>query len=370
MINKILVSLFISMSCLNLFADSPDASVANNTVKQSVNVSNNATLGVSKLEIKKNAPQEYVVKKTDSVSKIATMYLKKLSLWPQFLGVSKLTATKLYPGDRLKMVSVANNQYMLVVALAGKKGNYYQRLSPEVRTVDLETQTPIPTARIKTMLLNPLVLDDTDVNNLPIVVGGDKVGGLYYTLGDSVYVKNYNGAIGDKVMVINKFRDLTDPDTNEKLGTEYRYNADGVMTQISTVSNLELTKVIYPVVPLDHVAPAVTIMPPEIIPQRSEYLLDGKIIAMYDSLTSTGENNSVVINKGIRDGVKVGTVFNITDGHSFLDPTASNDDPKYLVAPEVSIGELLVYKTYDKVSFALVTDSVKEIPLYARIKSQ
>lgn len=368
--NKFLVSLVISMSCLNLFADSADVSITNNIATNSVNVNQNTTVGVLKSEIKKNAPQEYVVKKNDSVSRIATMYLKKISLWTQFIGVNNFSATKLYPGDRLRIIDTGNGRKMLVVALAGKRGNYYQKLSPEIRTVDLNDQAPIPMAKIKTMLLSPLVMNDADFNKFPVVVGGSQNAGMYYTLGDNVYVKNYTGAVGDKVMIINKFRDLTDPDTKEFLGSEYRYNADGIMTNISAVSNLELTKVSYQVAPLDRVAPAVTFLPPEIVPFHSEYALDGKIIAMYDSLTATGENNSVIINKGARDGVKVGMVFNISDGRTFLDPTASNDDPKYLVAPEVGIGELLVYKVYDKVSFALITDSTQEIPLYAKIKSQ
>lgn len=370
MIKKIWVFIAISIACFDCAADANDVVIVTNQATSVTKNSQSTTLGVSSADLKKNAPSEYTVKKTDTVSRLASMFLKKISLWPQFLGVDQLAATKLYPGDKLKIVTVDSGRKILIVSLSGSNDNYYQKLTPEVRSTFLNEMAPIPTTRLKTMLLNPVVMSKESFEALPMVVGGSNPSGMYYSMGDDIYVKGYKGSVGDKVMVLSRFRDLVDPDTKEKLGQEYRYDGEGIITQMSDLSSIEPTNVLYQITALDRVAPAVFLDNPDIVPHRSDYIIDGKIIAMYDSLTATGQNNSVVINKGSRDGVQVGTVFDITDGHTFIDPTSVSDSPKYLVAPEVSIGEILVYKVYDKVSFALITDSTKEIPMYAKIKSQ
>lgn len=369
MIKKIWVLLAISITCFNCYADGDAVVVTNNLTTTPVVSSQNTTLGVSSNDIKKNAPIEYTVKKNDTVSKISSMYLKKIGLWPQFLGVDKLSDTKLYPGDKLKIVSL-DGRKILIVAVIGGRDNYYEKLTPTVRTVSMDSLPPIPTAQLRNMFSNPIVMNPKVFESLPMIIGGSNSSGLYYSMGDNIYVKNYMGGVGDRVMVISRFRDLIDPDTKEVLGNEYRWDGEGVMTQVGDVSSLEPTKVQFQMTALDRIMPAEDLFAETIVPHKSDYIIDGKIIAMYDSLTSTGQNNSVVINRGSRDGVQVGTVFDITDGHTFVDPTSPTDSPKYISAPEMSIGELLVYKVYDKVAFALVTDSIKEIPLYAKIKSQ
>lgn len=384
MMKKNWLFLVISIACFNCFADSNDVTIINNSATTvtnpiasapfvtSKNIQNKPVtiIGVLNTDLKKNAPSDYTVKKSDTVSKLATMYLNQISLWPQLLGVDNLVDTKLYPGDRLQVISVDSNRKILVVSIAGSSGNYYQKLSPTIRVDSLDSLPPIPFARIKNMLINPVVMKKESFEALPMVVGGSNPKATYFTMGDNIYVKKYNGSVGDNVVVITRFRDLVDPDTKEKLGSEYRLNATGVMTSIGLVSNLEPLSVTNQIMALDRVAPAEHALSDEIVPHKSNYTIDGKIIGLYDAMSATGANNTVVLNKGSRDGVEVGTVFNVTDGHSFVDPNSSDDDPKYLVAPEQMIGELLVYKVYDKVSFALITDSSQEIPLYSKVISQ
>lgn len=384
MMKKNWLFLVISIACFNGYADDSGVTIVNNSsttvtnqtasapISPSKNIQNKqiTTIGVLNSDIKNNAPSDYTVQKNDTVSKLATMYLKKISQWPQLLGVENLADTKLYPGDKLQVISVDSNRKILVVSIAGSSGNYYQKLTPTIRVDSLDSLPPIPFTRIKNMLLNPIVMKKESFEALPMVVGGSNPKAMYFSMGDNIYVKKYTGNIGDNVMVISRFRDLIDPDTKEKLGTEYRFNATGVMTSIGPVSNLEPLSVTNQIMSLDRVAPADHLPAAEIVPHKSAYTIDGKIIGLYDAISATGTNNTVVINRGSRDGVDVGTVFNVTDGHSFIDPNSSDDDPKYLVAPEQMVGELLVYKVYDKVSFALITDATQEISLNSKVLSQ
>lgn len=327
-------------------------------------------LGVSNFDIKKTAPVEYTVKKNDTVVKIAQKYLTKLSLWPTLLGVDSLQSTKLYPGDKLKLISADGNRKILVVALAGQKSNYFQKLTPEVRVESIKDSDYISVLNLKAFMLDPIVMSKESYNNLPTVVGSSNDLAVYYSIGDSIYVKNYQGNVGDRVYVISDMRALKDPDSGEFLGEEYRLNGYGVISQVDKISNLELTSAPNTIMSLNKVLKVDNTMDFDIVPHHLDHVIDGKIIALYDSLTSTGEYNNVVINKGARDGVEAGSVFDITNGRKFKDPTSNSDDDRYFDAPAKSIGELLVYKVYDKVSFALVTDSQSEILINSKIRSQ
>lgn len=366
---KILCSIMLFVASSACFAS--ESSISNAPItKPLVGASSDASLGVSNTYIKKNAPIEYTVKKSDSVVKLATMYLTKIGYWNQFLGVDSLSTTKLYPGDKLRMISLDSSHKILVVAVAaGSNNSYYQKLSPTLRVTSENNIPALPVTQLRSLMINPIVMSDEEYKALPMIVGADNSGSVYYTLGDNVYVKNYNGNIGDRVMVLSDFRKIIDPDSHLPIATEYHYNGEGIISSIGKVSNLELIKVDQQISALDRVAP-VDAISQNIVPFRSEYNIEGKIVAMYDSLTSTGQNNTVVLNVGAKLGAKVGMVLDITDAHKFVDPTSPSDDPQYLNSPIQNIGELLIYKVYDNVSFALVTDSTKEIPLYAKFKSQ
>ncbi len=349
-------------------------SVSNNT---SINKSNsdskqnsNMLLGVSNKNIKSSAPQDYTVKKTDTVIKVAQKYLNKLSLWPSLLGVDSLSTTKLYPGDKLKLINVDGSRKILVISLANSKGNYYQKLTPQVRIEQVNDTDYISVANLKQFMKNPIVMNKESYNSLPTVVGSSNDLAVYYSMGDSIYVKNFVGNVGDRVMVLSDLRALKDPNTKEFLGEEYRVNGYGVISQVGKISSLELTSAIEPIISLNRVLKLDNTMSYDIVPHHMDNEVSGQIIALYDSLSATGEYNNVVINRGSRDGVEVGAVFDINDGRKFKDPTSNSDDDRYFDAPAQEIGELLVYKVYDKVSFALVTDSQSEIIINSKIRSQ
>ena len=327
-------------------------------------------LGVSNINIKKNAPLDYTVKKSDTVIKLSNKYLKKLSLWPNLLGVENLSSTKLYSGDKLKLVSVDGTRKILVVSLAGQKSNHYQKLTPQIRTEPINASDYISAFNLRNFMLDVVVMDKESYNKLPTVVGSSNDLAVYYSMGDSIYVKGYQGNVGERVLVISDFRPLKDPTTKEFLGEEYRVNGYGVISSIDKISNLELTSAPNAIMALNRVVKVDNTMDFNIVPHHMESEVNGQIIALYDSLSATGEYNNVVINRGARDGVELGGVFDITNGRKIKDPTSNSDDDKYFDSPQQSIGELLVYKVEDKVSFALVTDSQSEILINSKIKSQ
>lgn len=366
MLNKIILSITVSLCFCTVYADDNLSDTNNLAVSSQVS---GAQVGVSTKLLRKSAPSEYTVKRGDTVTKLALMYLTKVGYWPQFLGVKSIYATKLYVGDSLRVVSL-DGYKVLLVDHKTKSSSDYVKLEPTVRDVSLDALPPISTKALRSLFLHPTLMLKPEFESLPTIVGSAVRGEIYYMPGDTAYVKGYSGQAGDNVTIYSKMRTIKDPDTNEELGYEVRYDGDGVIEQVGPISTLSVGHTNYPIGALDKVSPIADQLVPEITPHLPSQIISGKIIALYDALTSTAENNSVVINRGARDGVELGQVYDITDTQKFIDPTSDTDDPKYLLAPPQTIGEVLIYKVYDKLSFGLITDSSHPILLNASIQSQ
>ncbi len=326
--------------------------------------------GVLAQYVRKNAPSDYTVKKNDTVLKIASMYLTKSGLWPQLLGVRSLKDTRLYVGDKLHLLTLDGNKVLVVDHLLPANAREYEKLTPEVRETTNAELPPISTKKLENLFMHPSMMPPGVYESLPKVIGGSNPGEMYYTTGSTVYVKGYDGQTGDRVTIYSKFRQIIDPDSKENLGNEVRYDGDGIVTQVGPISIITINSSVNEITDLDRISVQRDQIVPDIIPHLSSQIITGKIVGMYETLTSTAEDNSVIINRGSRDGVEVGQVYDITDTHKIIDPDSNPDKPHYLVMPPQTIGELLIYKVYDKVAFGVITDSSAPILLYSVVQSQ
>jgi hypothetical protein len=61
-----------------------------------------------------------------------------------------------------------------------------------------------------------------------------------------------------------------------------------------------------------------------------------------------------VINRGAREGVDVGTVFAISQAGSVIPDQVSEERNAQVRLPDERAGILMVFRTFEKVSFALI----------------
>ena len=95
--------------------------------------------------------------------------------------------------------------------------------------------------------------------------------------------------------------------------------------------------------------------------------VDERVLAVADSFTSAGPRNVVAISAGARDGVDNGTVFSVWRvGSNVVDRVqvperdgdfVSNADKVRL--PDEFAGHVMVFRTFDKISYGLVMDSIR-----------
>ena len=105
------------------------------------------------------------------------------------------------------------------------------------------------------------------------------------------------------------------------------------------------------------------------IPRAPAGKVDGRIVSVYGSaVANAAQNQVVVINRGARDGMERGVVLAILkDGESLVDKT---DSKKALIKlPDERNGLLMVFRTFDRLSYALVLDITDGVKVGDRLTS-
>jgi len=87
----------------------------------------------------------------------------------------------------------------------------------------------------------------------------------------------------------------------------------------------------------------------------------GRIVSVYgNAVTFAAQNQVVAINKGLRDGIASGDVLAILkNGEVITDRT--NGTKETLKLPNERIGLLMVFRPFEKVSYALILE-ISDVP--------
>ena len=96
-------------------------------------------------------------------------------------------------------------------------------------------------------------------------------------------------------------------------------------------------------------------------PHLPEKTIDGQIISLYDALFGVAQYQIVVINKGERDGLEVGHLLaTYTQGRIVRDVyDKRRSEPVKL--PNERSGLVMLFKTFDRVSYGLTLESKRVI---------
>ena len=110
-----------------------------------------------------------------------------------------------------------------------------------------------------------------------------------------------------------------------------------------------------------------------IFPTEPVREIEGRIIALVSSERLASQLDSVLINLGSRDSVKVGDVFAVSkedaitvdeierDRMSFRDRMRAIMNRESLTLPGGELGTLLVYRTFETMSYAVLLSSLEPI---------
>jgi hypothetical protein len=126
----------------------------------------------------------------------------------------------------------------------------------------------------------------------------------------------------------------------------------------------------------DKVMPTDNDVPLNFVPAAPRSKVNGRIIAVVDGTLTIGQYQVVAINRGQRDGLANGTVLAIDQAGERVRDTYANGASftrqkqdfntsfaKRVKLPDERVGTLLVFKTYNRVSYAIVLGATSTIEL-------
>ncbi len=309
------------------------------------------------LQLAPGYPDSYTVKAGDTLWDIAGRFLQKPWQWPEIWQVNPEIRDPhlIYPGDVISLSYDADGNPRL--GLGNKPGMMREvKLSPRVRRDALIRAVPtIPIDAIQQFLSRPRVMERIDMDSAPRLsafVREHIVGGA----GDSVYADSIEDPDMQTFDLIRPGKAYIDPDTNENLGYEAVYVGDAEIVRPGTPAKLTLTTTdtwaqlgdIFLPDPQDEVLS-------NFQPRPGPALLEGRIIKVLDGVTQIGQNNLVVLNKGEADGLESGHVLTILQRS---DPPRGQRSRYGFYRPEElpleEVGFLMVFRTFERVSYAMV----------------
>jgi hypothetical protein len=317
--------------------------------------------------LKDGHPDRYVVVKGDTLWDISERFLDSPWLWPEVWYVNPQIENPhlIYPGDIISLVYVDGKPQLRV-----QRGKGTFKLSPKARVERLDQAIPtIPIDAIQQFLTQPLVADQSTLENAAYVVSSADEH-LIVGAGDRVYVRGVTAEQGDRYHIFRPGDAYKDPQTGEILGYEAMYLGDAENQKFGDPSTMKLTRTTREINIGDRVMP----MSHEDVhayftPHTADKETEGTIISVVDGVSQIGQYQIVVLNRGEREGVDVGTVFEIYQTGEVIPDQVTKERNAAVKLPDEKAGLLMVFRTFDKVSFALIMKATSALHVGDRVRT-
>jgi hypothetical protein len=361
-------SLFASLAVSSVYAQrtgnpEKDAELADKQAAKRGNV----------LRIADNAPDRYIVVKGDTLWDISSKFLLDPWRWPELWRGNRAQIKDphwIYPGDILVL---DRKNGTLSFGNVVSSGNGVVRLSPQVRSEPIGKAVPVlPANVIEPFLSRPQVLEasvvdgkyelDDTLRNSPQIIGG-KEGKTLLGTGDIAYI----AGLTSEHLDWNAFRpgkELRDPETGEVMGTEAIYlgkvrvirrgePAEGMIGQVK----LEILKG-------DRVMPDQRVDVSNYELKSPTRQIDARLVSIYGSVDTGGLHSIITINRGSRDGLETGNVLALFRSTNPLSYKPNGEGATVTVQPaDDRYGLVTVFKVSERLSYALVMDSSRELAI-------
>jgi hypothetical protein len=330
-----------------------------------------------------DAPDQYVVKKGDTLWDISAVFLRDPWFWPEIWYVNPQVANPhlIYPGDVLNLVYV-DGKPRITIGTAGA-----ERLSPQVRSEPLSGAIrTIPYDLLMDFVGRPALLTRDQVKKAPYVVGmRDR-----HIVGsdqNEVYGRGLeNPAAGTRYTIVNVGNELRDPDDGDLLGYIGHFAGTGVVIQNTgavvpgessifrmrreeDLTHLRIVESGREVLQGDRLFPAQVDIGDDfrLAAPKNEELL-GQVIAVVDGVYVAGKYQVVAINRGSKHGLEPGNVLGVfyrgdevRDRFNRMDWAAFTANYSRVRLPDERSASVLVFSVHDRMSYALVVESSQVI---------
>lgn len=342
------------------------------------------------VEVNPDHPDQYIVQEGDTLWDISARFLVEPWRWPEIWQVNPQIENPhlIYPGDIVSLSYDGDTPVLTVQR--GEGSDRTVRLSPSIRAEarDRAIHT-IPIDAIRSFLTRPLIVGEDEMQDWPYVVSSYEQH-LVMSPGIETYVRDLDPDQESTSYAIYRRGPayVTRVDGKEVvLGYEAIYVGDAEITAFGDPATISLSNTVMEVMEGDRLLPRTEDeVYSRFIPSTPDQALEGSIISARNVLTEIGQYQVVVLDRGTAHGVVVGNVLGAyQQGEVVMDPYAgtrkSYDDSaliNYLgrsksrgepvVLPETRSGVVMVFRTFDQVSYALVMEALRPLHIGNTVK--
>jgi hypothetical protein len=350
------------------------------------------------VQLRADHPDNYTVRRGDTLWDISAKFLSKPWLWPEIWQANPQVRNPhlIYPGDVLNL-SFINGPRL--------------RLQPQVHP-EGEAVTAIPLSELKMFLKDMRVMDSNAVSSAPYVVGLEE-SRLRGAVGQNIYVRGLQGEPGQRWAIVRPshvFRGFEQQDPNDAdndiaahdldsnaamvnapWSEDSRHDGhygkgDDLGVEVSVIGTAETLRTGDPSTLLlldstQEIRSGDRVMPIDNSPYDAFYYphppksvpANAHINGFADAMDAAGSRQVVMLSIGAKDGVDNGQTFTIYEpGETIHDDVASNSwrrgVGKTVTLPDEYVGHVMVFRTFDRVSYGLVMDGLRPVHIGGRLR--
>ncbi|MDH5326937.1 MAG: LysM peptidoglycan-binding domain-containing protein [Gammaproteobacteria bacterium] len=319
-----------------------------------------------KIALRPDHPERYVVQEGDTLWDISARFLETPWRWPEVWEYNPDIKNPhlIYPGDVVSLVYDAEGNVRIQI----DPNIPTRKISPKVHKVE-RTDRPIntvPMNSIQQFLSEPRVVTEDELDSAAYIVSGAERR-IIAGKNDIIYVRGIITGGDREYNILRMGEPYVDPDSDDVLGYEALHVADATVKEFGDPSTLLITGSNREALLGDRLLPKrANPLDTTYIPHAPDAEVDGKIIAVVDGVSVIGQYQTVVINRGEQDGIETGHVLAVYQKGAIVRDV--NDDFDKVRLPEVKAGIIMVIRTFDRMSYALVMEAEKEMRIYDKIR--
>jgi hypothetical protein len=273
----------------------------------------------------------------------------------------------------------------------GSRAN--QRLSPQIRIYPNTNEiAPIPLDAIYPFLYRPEIVSNQQINRAPyvvssfdghLVVGPDnliyvrgpidpavtrfaifRTGKIYYENGTQEQTYGVMSAARVGRGSVDQSRDL-----GPILGFEALDIGEAELLRVGDPSTLRVIRTQREILAGDRLMPLAEVADPSYVPRPPVRPVNGRIVGVVNGLTQVGRPGVVVINRGSMDGLQPGNVLNVYQSGGFARDRIGSYGGGQVRMPDEQTGDMLVFRTFDRLSYGLIMDSERPVHIYDIVRA-
>jgi nucleoid-associated protein YgaU len=321
------------------------------------------------LALKEGAPERYTVKKGDTLWGISERFTDDAWQWPNIWYQNDQIENPhlIFPGDTLGLMTIGGEVKVAVV----KRGieSRTVKMTPTARIEPIESAIPtIPMDAIMPFITRNRIVDSGELEGAPYILsaGGGRImngaGGTVYGRGD------FSAGLASAYGIFRASIVYKDPITEEVLGLEAQeIGLANVISNEKDIVKLDLVKTSQQVTEGDRL---LTTENRQVVtsfqPKAPDEYVDGFIISVPGGVTQIGQYSMIVINKGKRDGITEGAMLDIMKRGKIIRDRTKEEKIRL---PAEKAGQLMVFRAYEKLSYALVTKATRSLNVGDQVRS-